>query len=926
VGEMLSSWLGREGFLPHGYCFTWSPGLLWSMVGADAVIAASYYSIPLALLHFARRRPDVQFKGVLWLFCAFIFACGTTHLLAIWTIWQPDYAVETVAKLLTAAVSLLTAIALWPLIPRALRIPTVTQLQAAIATLDAEVGRRKTAEEHLAETQQSLALTLASIDAGFIATDRLGRVARMNAVAERVTGWSQAEALGHVLWEVFQREGRPVAFFRMNPVDVMIEQGVTIEDIHQIECIGRDGTRTSLEVRSTLMHAADGEARGMAVVFRDMTQLMRAQAESARLAAIVESSHDAIIGSSLDGLITSWNAAATSLYGHSAEEAIGQPLSMLIPPGRQAEEMHLLAAVAAGERVPAFDTTRRARDGQLIDVSLTVSPIRDANGRVIGASKIARDISEARRIQQALRQSAARLRFTLEAGQIGDWELDLTSGAMKVSPTLERCFGQHPSHGAWTLDALIARLHPDDREAVRLEHRAAIDGGRDWSFESRVVWPDGSLHWVHAIGRVPPEAEAPARMLGIVMDVTQQKLAEQARLKAQSLEAENLQILESSRLKSEFLANMSHELRTPLNSVIGFADLLHADKVPEGSPKRKVFVDHIRTSGRHLLQLINDILDLSKVEAGKFEFFPEPVSLPVLTGEVVDALAEQARAKAIGVSVVIAPEVAGVVIDAQRLRQILFNYLSNALKFTPQGGKVIVRATVEDGHFWRLEVEDSGIGIRPEDIGRLFTEFQQLEGGLTKQHAGTGLGLALTRRLVEAQGGSVGVRSVPGQFTVFHAVLPRNANARTAGMPTSARRALPRADEGRADAPRASKLVLVVDDDPLSRELMSSLLSSASYAVSAHSDPAVALALLESNRPAAVILDLAMPGYDGFEFLERLRALPTARDTPVFVWTVLDLGAHDRARLAGKVVAIFRKSRTDNEAVLERIRLHLEPH
>ena len=175
--------LGRNGFLPHGYCFTWSPGLLWSMVGADAVIAAAYFSIPIATLSYVRKRPPSSTNWVAWLFSAFIFACGLTHVMDIWTIWQPDYVLHAATKVITAAISLATAVALWPLIPKALTLPSVQQLQSVIGNLEAEVGRRRRAEEQLAAIQQSLAVTLASIDAGFIATDRAGRVTQINAVA-----------------------------------------------------------------------------------------------------------------------------------------------------------------------------------------------------------------------------------------------------------------------------------------------------------------------------------------------------------------------------------------------------------------------------------------------------------------------------------------------------------------------------------------------------------------------------------------------------------------------------------------------------------------------------------------------------------------------------------------------------------------------
>jgi len=876
----LTAFFGRSGLLPHGYCITWSPTLLWSMVGADAAIAAAYFSIPLAILRFVRLRGTAP--GHPWLaglFSAFIFACGVTHLLDIWTLWRPDYGVQVLGKLVTAAVSMGTAVVVWPLVPRLLKLPTVDQLQGAIAALEAEVGRRRTAEQHLADLEQNLAATLASIDAGFIATDVEGRVTRMNAVAEAVTGWRQDDALGQPLWTVFDRDGRPADWRTRSPVDVMLELGTTVDKVYPVVAIARDGRRTPLEVKAALTRGDDGQARGLAMVFRDMTRLNAAEAAQQRLAAIVESSHDAIIGKTLDGRITNWNGAAAALFGYSADEAIGAPVQMLIPPEREAEEMRILAELARGQRVPPFDTVRQARGGRLVDVSITISPIRDPLGRIVGASKIARDI-------------------------------------------------------------------------------------------------------------------------------TGQKQAEQARLKAQRLEAENRQIQEASRLKSLFLANMSHELRTPLNAIIGFAELMHAGAVPAGSPKQHEFLGHIAASGHHLLQLINDVLDLSKVESGKFEFSPEPLDLPRLVQEVCDVLHTAIQRKRLGVVVAIDPVLTSLVLDPARLKQALYNYLSNAIKFTPEGGRITLRAGPAGPQHLRIEVEDTGIGIRAADLRRLFVEFQQLDTGYSKQHGGTGLGLALTRRLVEAQGGLVGVRSQHGQGSVFHLVLPRvhgqggaiaqrllvvesdlalqdqlvqglSAAGFQVDAAATAAQAVAQAGDrtydaltlalrlpdqgglgaldgirsqgpssgspvlalslGDADGPAATfavanvlckpirtdevaaamaglalprdrrPRVLVVDDDPLAQDLMRATLLGMGIDTHALGGGRQALKALDELRPDAIVLDLMMPEFDGFATLDALRDLPAWRDTPVLVWTSLMLTDEEYGRLAQSARAILGK-------------------
>ncbi len=258
--------------------------------------------------------------------------------------------------------------------------------------------------------------------------------------------------------------------------------------------------------------------------------------------------------------------------------------------------------------------------------------------------------------------------------------------------------------------------------------------------------------------------------------------------RAEDLELSNLRIAAASRYKSELLASMSHELRTPLNAIIGFTELLHDGQVEPGAAEHHEFLGDILTSARHLLQLINDVLDLAKVEAGKLELRPEPVELLAIVTEVRAVLRPLRQTKRIALEAHVDPTLGEIVLDPGRMKQVLYNYLSNALKFTPEGGHVTVRISPEQPSTFRVEVEDTGPGIAPSDVARLFTDFEQLEAGhqldasgsapssagpFPRRNRGTGLGLALTRRLVEAQGGQVGVHSVPGAGSVFFAILPR---------------------------------------------------------------------------------------------------------------------------------------------------------
>ena len=402
--DLIDAFLGRNGYLPHGYCFSWMPALLWSIVIADAGIALAYFSIPLAIVSYVRRRKAASHR-VAWLFCAFIFACGTTHVMDVWTVWRPDYGVQAITKVVTALVSVATAIALWPLITKALKLPSVDQLQAVISQLEAEVTRRVSAEDYARSVEQSLAMSLAGAGAGFMVTDRAGLVTRMNSVAERVTGWNEHEAQGRSLWEILVRDGHPAGQAAGDPLAVLREHGWTPDTVHAMDAIARDGTRTPLDVRGTVAYDDQGRATGIALVFNDTTRLRRAEHETNQLAVLVESSNDAIIGETHGGQITTWNRAAEHLFGFTAAEAIGSSIRILIPPEREPEDVRIRATIAAGGAVPLFETVRRTKSGALVDVSVSASPILDMSGRVIGASKIIHDATHLRRAEAALRES-----------------------------------------------------------------------------------------------------------------------------------------------------------------------------------------------------------------------------------------------------------------------------------------------------------------------------------------------------------------------------------------------------------------------------------------------------------------------------------------------------------------------------------------
>jgi PAS domain S-box-containing protein len=567
-----------------------------------------------------------------------------------------------------------------------------------------------------------------------------------------------------------------------------------------------------------------------ALIARLNDDLRRSALARSRLAAIVESSDDAIVGKDLNGIVTSWNRGAERLFGYSATEAIGQPIAFIVPSELLSEEDRVLSRIRRGQRVEPFETRRRRKDGTTVDVSITVSPIAGPDGAILGASKIARDITERlriERVQQELleRERAAtaeavaardRLQFLAEVSGVLtsslDYEKTLDRAVHIALPRLgDYCnvLGQDEHgvlrHLAWghvvrdkepllreltrrLLDAPSGNPPTFSSEVMRTGQTLVVPHEQLQSAMSRFEHLDPQLLTMGERLRPYAFVGAPllvrGRPIGVMaFGTTEQEshrdytpadvaLIEEFSLRV-SLAVENARLFrqadELNRLKDEFLATVSHELRTPLSAILGWSRMLAAGQLDPTKAKRAV--EAVERNAQAQAKLVDDILDVARGMAGNVRLELKTIDLSAVAHRGVEAIAPAAAAKGIRVDVR-APSPVSVFGDATRLQQVVWNLVSNAVKFTPPGGHVTVAVGAMNGNA-ELQVTDTGAGIPLAFLPYVFDKFRQADASFTRQYGGLGLGLAIARHLVELHGGSVDAKSEgEGKGATFVVRLP----------------------------------------------------------------------------------------------------------------------------------------------------------
>jgi PAS domain S-box-containing protein len=481
----------------------------------------------------------------------------------------------------------------------------------------------------------------------------------------------------------------------------------------------------------------------------------------------------------------------------------------------------------------------------------------------------------------AVRQSETNYRNLVSTIPDASWTADADGRVLFMSENVRDICGFSPEEVVGGgLEFWVQWVHPDDRQVLRDRFQALFTQHQAYDFEYRFQRKDGQWIWLHARATVTYQRDGQTITNGILSDITKRKVAEEQNVALRrALEDANRELQRASHLKSQFLASMSHELRTPLNAIVGFSDLLADETAGSLNEKQKRFVNHVRNGSSHLLRLINDVLDISKVEAGQMELHPEDLDFQDVLPEVLSLVRPLAMQGNVRLETDVVPT--HVRADRVRLKQVLYNLLSNAIKFTPPGGQVTIESRPQ-GALAHISVIDTGVGIPLEDQDKIFEEFRQVGESSKGIKEGTGLGLAISSRIVALHGGDIWVESEPGKGSRFTVALPAAAPPDRGPGPDKPRvEPLPFMD---GHAP----LVLIIDDDPSASELIGSFLAPEGYRLMSAHSAVEGLQLARKHRPDIITLDILMPDGNGFGTLFELRADPNTADIPIVVASIVD--------------------------------------
>ncbi|MGH9747271.1 MAG: PAS domain-containing sensor histidine kinase [Candidatus Acidiferrales bacterium] len=877
-------------FQPHGFCYLWNSRLIWLHVISDSLIALAYFTIPLTLLWFIRKRRDMPFSWMFVCFGVFIVACGTTHLMEIWNLWHANYWLAGAIKAVTAAASIVTALLLIRLVPQALDLPSLNQWVHANAALQKEVQDRRELELNLRISEsmyrEQAELLDLTHDAVFV-RGLSDKILFWNRAAERLYGWQKEEVRGKTTHELLQTEfprplsdieaelfekgvwegeliharrdgstvtvssrwalrtdqsGKPVSILISNrditqrradeqalrrseelfrvlvsgvkdyAILMLDQEGKVIswnegaerikgyrpdeilgqhfskfypaEDIAsgkparelkiatetgQFEEDGwrvrKDGSQFWANVVVSALRSENGELRGFAKVTRDITERKRAES---KFRDLLESAPDAIVIVNDQGRIVLTNAQTEKLFGYQRHELLDQPVEILVPHRFHGEHVGNRKNYAVSPRPRSMgaglELYGRRKDGTEFPVEISLSPLETSEGKLI--SSAIRDVSERKKFAEALKASEERLQMALDAAQLGVWDLDLGTDTTFRSLRHDQIFGFESLQPEWGIAIATTHVVPEDRGAFRSSFDQAFRSNV-FSLECRIHRAqDGALRWVSAQGRVyRDDAGKPSRVMGVVSDTTERKLAEQeVERHRQSLARSNADLAAVNKELEAFSYSVSHDLRAPLRHIDGFARILKEEHAAELSVEAQRYLDRVLHGANLMGHLVDDLLNLAKI--GRRELVRQKTNLDSLVREAIADLPETEN-RAVEWRLEPLPEVD---CDPGLLRLVFNNLLSNALKFTRGRQPAVIEIGAQELQgATTFFVRDNGVGFDPKYADKLFGVFQRLHR--QEDFEGTGVGLATVQRIIHKHGGEVRAESEIDRGTTFFFTL-----------------------------------------------------------------------------------------------------------------------------------------------------------
>jgi PAS domain S-box-containing protein len=906
--DFLSRVFDTSDFPPRWDCGNWSPTEGWLHILSDLGIWSAYVAIPIVLGLFVLRRRDIPFRGIFWLFSAFILACGATHLMEAIIFWWPAYRLAGVIKLFTAVVSWATVIALVPVIPKGLAMRSPDELEREVAARQeaeralqqANAELRRHVEELRASEERFRLLVDGTRDYAIFMLDPAGRVASWNRGAERIKQYRAEEIIG----QHFSRFYAPEDVQAGKP-----EHGLLVaadEGRYQDEGwrVRKDGSRFWADVVITALRDEGGNLRGFSKITRDVTERKQAEENARRLledeaarraaethsAAIWEererlrvtlhSIGDAVIATDVEGRVTLLNPVAEALTGWKSEEAIGRPLPTVFriinETTRQEVENPVNKVLREGMIAGlANHTILISRESVERPIDDCAAPIRNERDELIGVVLVFRDVTENRAAERAMLMSEERLRASelrwrtmAEALPNLVWT-DLPDGQCDwLSSQWEKYTGI-PESDLLGLRWLETVIHPDDRDRTLACWTAACADQGDYDLEYRIRRHDGEYHWFKTRG--VPIRDDQGRIVywfGTCTDIEDVKRMEAA-------------LREADRRKNEFLATLAHELRNPLAPLrTGLQVLRMSEDRAEQVQARAMMERQLA----QMIRLIDDLLDISRITSNKLELRKARIALTSVIENAVETARPLIDSKGQTLSIQLPREPVYLNADLTRLAQVFWNLLNNSAKYTDPRGRIELIARTE-GDELVVGVRDNGIGIPPESLSGLFTMFSQVDHSLVRAQGGLGIGLALVKGLVEMHGGRVEARSGGiGRGSEFIVRLPVAREDSVDGAPRIER-----------DAPSSSRLrILIVDDNRDGAASLGMMLSLQGHDSRTAHDGLEALRLAAAFRPELILLDIGLPNLNGYDVCRRIRQEPWGRE--IYIVAVTGWGQEDDRR------------------------------